>query len=102
MRIKNLAPGRSFWQRAHWSLIVAISLLLSAGLGSSVSAATKYRTLHRFEGPDGDGPEAGLIFDQAGNLYGTTRQGGSYGVGTVFELTPVQGGGWKEIVLHSF
>jgi uncharacterized repeat protein (TIGR03803 family) len=59
--------------------------------------------LHLF-GNAGDGmfPYAGLIFDTAGNLYGTTIAGGSYGGGTVFELTPMQGGGWNEQLLHSF
>jgi uncharacterized repeat protein (TIGR03803 family) len=42
-----------------------------------------------------------LIFDAAGNLYGTTRIGGAGG-GTVFELTPQVGGGWSEKVLHHF
>jgi uncharacterized repeat protein (TIGR03803 family) len=58
--------------------------------------------LLNFNGTDGFEPEAGLIFDAAGNLYGTTYQGGGYGVGTVFELTPTAGGGWTETVLHSF
>ncbi len=53
-------------------------------------------------GADGADPFAGLIFDQAGNLYGTTYQGGSAGVGTVFELTPNLDGGWTQNVLHSF
>jgi uncharacterized repeat protein (TIGR03803 family) len=39
-------------------------------------------------GPDGGHPEAGLQVDTAGNLYGTTNDGGAAGVGTVFELTP--------------
>ncbi len=66
--------------------------------------------LHSFNanGTDGAAPEAGLIFDAAGNLYGTTCRGGTYnlrcgyGCGTVFELTPTAGGGWTEQVLHSF
>ncbi len=60
--------------------------------------------LHSFasNGTDGDGPYARLIFDAAGNLYGTTEEGGAYTVGTVFELTPAVGGGWTEQVLHSF
>ena len=53
-------------------------------------------------GTDGAGPEAGLIFDAAGNLYGTTGGGGIYGAGTAFELTPTAGGGWTEKLLHSF
>jgi len=59
--------------------------------------------LHNFgNGHDGTLPHAGLIFDAAGNLYGTTYLGGLYGDGTVFELSPLQGGGWTESVLHSF
>ena len=37
---------------------------------------------------DGYNPEAGLVIDKAGNLYGTTNTGGAYGYGTVFEVTP--------------
>jgi uncharacterized repeat protein (TIGR03803 family) len=52
---------------------------------------------------DGSGPYLGnLIFDSAGNLYGTTENGGTNNVGVVFELTPTAGGGWKETVLHNF
>ena len=60
--------------------------------------------LHNFHGnsPDGWNPHAGLIFDAAGNLYGTTSGGGTYGRGTVFELSPTQGGLWTEKVLYSF
>jgi uncharacterized repeat protein (TIGR03803 family) len=55
-------------------------------------------------GTDGQGPQSDLIFDQAGNLYGTTTAGGSPGNGVVFELTPPteKGGAWTETVLHSF
>jgi uncharacterized repeat protein (TIGR03803 family) len=56
--------------------------------------------LHSFQGnpTDGANPEAGLSFDGNGNLYGTTVYGdtnGLYNAGTVFELSPVAGGGWK-------
>jgi uncharacterized repeat protein (TIGR03803 family) len=52
-------------------------------------------------GSDGNAPYAGLTFDQAGNLYGTTVSGGLYGKGVVFELSP-SGSGWTESVLYSF
>src|ERR1700734_1887407 len=68
------------------------------------------KVLHSFgNGTDGAGPWAGLIFDAAGNLYGTTANGGihscngfAHNCGTVFELSPKEGGGWTEQVLHSF
>jgi uncharacterized repeat protein (TIGR03803 family) len=45
--------------------------------------------VHNFQGKDGQQPEAGVIFDAAGNLYGTTQQGGiPVGDGVVFEITP--------------
>jgi uncharacterized repeat protein (TIGR03803 family) len=58
--------------------------------------------LYNFNWTDGAHPEANLIFDSSGNLYGTTVYGGANGQGTVFELSPAEGGGWTEQVLHSF
>jgi uncharacterized repeat protein (TIGR03803 family) len=58
--------------------------------------------LHNFSTADAFDPQAGLIFDASGNLYGTTFQGGQNDDGAVFELSPVAGGGWSEKVLHSF
>jgi uncharacterized repeat protein (TIGR03803 family) len=63
--------------------------------------------LHSFAwGPDGRLPQAGLIFDGAGNLYGTTFWGGAkfpgYGCGVVFKLKPKPDGTWAESVLHRF
>lgn len=53
-------------------------------------------------GVDGSSPQhAGVIFDGAGNLYGTTRYGGSKNHGTVFKLTRA-GNVWTKTVLHSF
>ena len=52
-------------------------------------------------GADGRGPVAGVIFDAAGNLYGTTYFGGADGYGAVFKLTPTSSG-WKETAVHSF
>jgi uncharacterized repeat protein (TIGR03803 family) len=57
--------------------------------------------IYTFSGLDGAQPFAGVIFDNAGNLYGTTAQGGAYGYGTVYELSPA-GNGWTEKVLYSF
>jgi len=52
-------------------------------------------------GSDGGYPLAGVILDQAGNLYGATTSGGSGQGGTVFELTP-SGDSWTYNLLYSF
>lgn len=51
--------------------------------------------------PDAYYPTGTLIFDQAGNLYGTTRDGGAGDFGTVYEVTHANGG-WTENVIYSF
>jgi uncharacterized repeat protein (TIGR03803 family) len=61
------------------------------------------KILHNFIGLGDDGcyPPAGVILDEAGNLYGVTVGGGSNGFGVVFELTS-SGTTWNYSVLHSF
>ncbi len=66
----------------------------------------KEKVLHTFGVESGDGiyPAAGVIFDKAGNLYGTTEEGGAYanscvgGCGIVYEITKAG----EEKVLYSF
>jgi uncharacterized repeat protein (TIGR03803 family) len=50
---------------------------------------------------DGYYPQGDVVFDQLGNLYGTTRSGGVYNTGTVFELTP-SNGHWTKNTIYSF
>jgi uncharacterized repeat protein (TIGR03803 family) len=71
--------------------------------------------IHRFAGSPTDGalPYAGLTFDKAGNIYGTTYSGGITSAncyyqgqqdycGTVFELSPHVDGNWSESLLYMF
>jgi uncharacterized repeat protein (TIGR03803 family) len=60
--------------------------------------------LYSFSGSDGSFPEGGVVLDHAGNLFGTTDEGGLYGFGTVFELSPpsVRGSSWTETALWNF
>jgi len=86
----------------------------TAGYGGSHGAGSVYRlapganghwvlsTLHSFNSDDGAHPVSALVFDAVGNLYGTTMYGGTYGQGTVFQLTPGADDKWMEKVLHSF
>jgi len=57
------------------------------------------------DAPDAGVPTSPVIFDRAGNMYGTTQYGGTgcydYGCGTVYKLTP-SGSGWTESVIYSF
>jgi uncharacterized repeat protein (TIGR03803 family) len=58
--------------------------------------------IHSFgEGFDGQYPQGPLVFNAAGDLFGTTVLGGGLNGGTVFEMTP-SNGTWTETVLHNF
>ncbi len=83
---------------------IAALVVFTIPFASAVLASAGDNVLYSFknDGADGNNPYAELIFDGAGNLYGTTFRGGAHGVGTVFELTPVGDGTWTEKVLHTF
>lgn len=76
----------------------------------TVSCPWTLNVLHSFGGNDGWAPGGGdLIFDHAGNVYGTTAEGGSgvqeyceeYGCGVAYQLSP-SNGGWSETSLYAF
>jgi uncharacterized repeat protein (TIGR03803 family) len=54
-----------------------------------------------FSGSDGVNPASGVTLDSSGNIYGTTRFGGMYGLGIVFQLTR-SGSSWLENILQNF
>jgi uncharacterized repeat protein (TIGR03803 family) len=62
-----------------------------------------FSLIHSFTNvpPDGCYPQAGLSFDTAGILYGTTYQCGVHGVGTVFQMKPSKSA-WTYKVIHTF
>jgi len=79
----------------------------AAGAGTVYSLRGQTETvLYSFAGGTSDGmaPQAGLVQDASGNLYGTTTAGGAAGNGTVFELIAPKSrkGAWAEKVLYSF
>ncbi len=82
-------------------LMVALFVTLSMAV-TAAFAASKEKVLLSFSGDDGLAPYAGLAFDPAGNLYGTTYGGGAYGYGCVFKLAPSAEGKWIETLLYSF
>ena len=60
-------------------------------------------TIYNFAGDDGDGwgPGGTVVFDAAGNLFGTTPSGGRHSAGTIYMLSS-RNGIWREKILHSF
>lgn len=84
-------------------------VVFKLGRPTTGGASWSYKVLHAFQGEPSDGafPVGGLVFDEAGNLYGTTSAGGSHKCtvpytqpcGTVFQLTPPL---WTESVLYNF
>jgi uncharacterized repeat protein (TIGR03803 family) len=91
---------------------IAIVCALTAISTSAIAAGPKEQILYEFHGTDGSYPDAAMIVDKAGNLYGTTATGGSgacsqngvSGCGTIFKLSPParKGAGWTQTVLYSF
>jgi uncharacterized repeat protein (TIGR03803 family) len=73
-----------------------------AGTVFKVTPSGQWTLVHSFTGADGSAPTSGVIFDQTGNLYGTTstNAGGAAG-GTIYQLVP-SGGGWAINTLHAF
>jgi uncharacterized repeat protein (TIGR03803 family) len=74
----------------------AIYKLTPSGSGWTESVIYSFQGLD-----DGQNPVGGVILDQAGNLYGTTFDGGVNGGGTVYELSP-SGGSWNFTTLYPF
>jgi uncharacterized repeat protein (TIGR03803 family) len=75
------------------------------GVAYEISSLGVYSVLYNFCSlsacADGQLPLGGLTMDRTGNLYGTTSEGGTSGMGTAFELSK-SGNTWTETVLHSF
>jgi uncharacterized repeat protein (TIGR03803 family) len=60
-------------------------------------------TIYNFQDlADGAYPFGGLVFDAAGNLYGTNTGGGTYNAGVAFKLSPRSGSSWTFTPLYSF
>src|SRR4029077_2621013 len=84
-------------------VVAAVCVLL---FGSVAQAGTE-KVLHTFAFTDGENPYTGVLFDGAGNLYGTTFYGGGAacnagGCGVVFKRAPAIGGGWTESTVYAF
>ena len=100
MKSVRLKFDKGLWApRAAVPLVVVVALAFAPGGWAQVT----FKTLHKFTGGKGGGGLwSGLIFDQEGDLYGTSTAGGASGLGTVFELSRDANGKWSHKVLHNF
>jgi uncharacterized repeat protein (TIGR03803 family) len=82
------------------TILLAVLILV----GSAFANGSNEQVLHRFQGADGANPYGNLIFDKAGNLYGTTEYMGVSFYGTVFQLAPPaqEDDPWTLTTLYSF
>ena len=78
-----------------------VAALLLGALASAGGAQT-HKMLHSFANDPGGLPIASLLEASDGKLYGTTLSGGSWGLGTVYALTPDGVGGWTYSLLAEF
>jgi uncharacterized repeat protein (TIGR03803 family) len=82
--------------------VIFIMFMLASAIVPTQAQAGKFKVLHTFKGGDGSQPDAQLVRDSLGNLYGTTGEGGtgkcSAGCGTAFKMDK----NGKLIWLHSF
>jgi uncharacterized repeat protein (TIGR03803 family) len=91
--------------RFHAATTAVVSLLALAGTVTNSPAASLnviYSFCQKTNCTDGDQPYGGVMQDASGRLLGTTGFGGKYNGGTVFALTPKNGGIWKHHSLKSF
>jgi uncharacterized repeat protein (TIGR03803 family) len=108
MGAARTSMGRAWqrWRGCSSRCRAAIAKALLVGLtvigASAPSQAQTFTVIHDFTGEgDGAGPTAGVTVDTAGNLYGTTQNGGTDGFGIVYRLKHL-GSGWQLTPLYSF
>jgi uncharacterized repeat protein (TIGR03803 family) len=86
----------------RYTFLLAAVLSMFFVVTGKASAASE-STLYSFNPlQSGSLPDGGVVADAAGNLYGVTANGGTFGYGTVFEFSPNQQGGWKQETLYHF
>lgn len=94
-------------RKSFFLTLLVLSASLSAFAGGA-GAQPSEKTIYTFDLTHGIYPISGLVADSAGNLYGTTNNGGLYPdrknpcCGAVFELSPGSNGAWSETVIYAF
>jgi uncharacterized repeat protein (TIGR03803 family) len=101
----GVAPRKVLTVSAVLALLVGAASTapaIAAPSSTTTTTATTTKVVYSFTGGgDGEYPSTDLVVDRAGNLYGTSVEGGKFGTGTVFRLKPTATG-WTHSVLYSF
>lgn len=87
--------------RTRLGILALVAAIVTVAAGAARAANTTPVIYSFAGGNDGEYTDTELVMDAAGNLYGTSVQGGTFGGGTVFQLTP-SGSGWTHTVLYNF
>ncbi len=87
-------------------ILFAICTGVAIALSGGSAAGHDFKVLYSFCGKpdcaDGVTPEASLLLDEAGHLFGVTSDGGRHHYGVAFKLTQDDTGGWVYKVIHTF
>ncbi len=81
---------------------IAVVLVSMLAWCASGWAQDSEHVIFSFNRTNGNLPDAGLVADSQGNLYGTTFNGGAYGYGNVYKLTPTAAGNWTGASIYDF
>src|SRR5277367_2644922 len=100
----TLDPTGNLYGTADYGGAHDVGSVFELSTDPAVAGGWTLQVLHSFlnSHQDGSGPWDKVILDKAGNLYGTTREGGANGGGIAFKLKPGTGGEWTEAILHNF
>jgi uncharacterized repeat protein (TIGR03803 family) len=90
--------ARAARSNAMLTFFAAIAVLTTS---FGVEAGANTVTQNFLANVDGQSPQSALIGDASGAFYGTTYNGGAYGPGCVYKLTPTSSG-YRETIIHSF
>ena len=105
--VASLTAGANgeLYGTTQWGGINAAGTIFEMAPSGSDGAWT-HTVLHRFASQAADGiePICGMLVGPDGVLYGAAEKGGTWGLGTIFKLTPParSGGSWTETVLYNF
>jgi uncharacterized repeat protein (TIGR03803 family) len=83
--------------------VLLLGVLVFGALAGLASAQTE-NILFSFTETGSFWPQGSVVEDSKGNLYGATEGGGTYGVGTIYELSPPAqaGGAWTQTTIYNF